>query len=196
MTTQPVRRRIDEEIQDVIEGLAAINWTPAQIHRELSKRQELKPPLPTLRTVQRIVKEATPKDPSGPWNLAKSDTEHSRIILDLIAYLINRTEGRIHSITEKEAEWYVKVHFAAPDLEISSAWLLTRTYMRRSEGYSSTEAMDAYLALKPWASKELQDGYSNFVKQNPNLRYSSDPWSLGKDSSGSMTAIVHSPDVS
>ena len=87
------------------------DWSPAQIRRELEKRPDLEYELPSDRTIQMIVKEARPPDPSGPWSLADAEPRDVALVLPVLAAVVGKSQGRQH-VTRAEAKWVVKLRSA------------------------------------------------------------------------------------
>src|SRR5262249_23598131 len=117
--------------------------------------------LPTLRTVQRIVSERTPRDNSGPWTLGTADTVHARVVLDVLAAVVDETEGHNASFTQEEAKWGVQVSAVAPDLPPYERWRIARLYMGRASRGEPMDDLDGFLAYAPW-----RDGEAGWKRYN------------------------------
>jgi hypothetical protein len=119
------RRYLTGPQQSRIEELAGpkYGYTPAQIHRELSKKGG---DVPVLRTIQRYVEHLRPADPSEAWELGADltdfgvvlDRTDTKLLLDVLAAAHRETEGRIERLTRGEAAWVV--HVGRGDLGLAS----------------------------------------------------------------------------
>lgn len=168
------RRYIDGDVLEAIEELARDQpeWTPAQIERELERDSKLQGRLPSSRTVQMIVKEARPADPSGPWSLADAEAAEAALVLPVLATVVAKTRGGRTWITQAEAEWLVKLRGAYSDLEPWEAFRLARLYMQRVEDRRETLDLDLFLACAAWRGGEAQAQYQelqNLVESWPRL---------------------------
>jgi hypothetical protein len=111
--------------------------------------------VPTLRTIQRRVKEIRPPDPSGPWSFSDADVDEARLVLPILAAAILDGEGQ--GITRGEAALIAQIAEACPDLAEQSALnvlYLARLYQARSANKERTNDLDAYLAFAAWRGDE------------------------------------------
>lgn len=157
------RRYLDADVQGAIEARAIDGLTPSQVLRDLERQPQYARRLPTLRTVQRIVKEA-PKDQSAPWSLADSDGEDARLILETWQAAITTGMRRIN-ITNAQAEWVLKIRKAAPGLSPYYVWLLAGDYRARAQRGENTEALDLFLAFRPWRDLDSRAWYEVAVQE-------------------------------
>ena len=157
MATRKRRRNMDSAILYEIEAKALENWTPSQIHTDLERKlkaQDRLVEVPSLRTVQRIVKDVEIRDTSGTWRPADDEAEDARLILEVLANIIIYSSGKKRSFSKAEARWVLKIRKLASDADAVKVWRLARTYMvYESQGNASTEDLDAYLAFAPWRNK-------------------------------------------
>lgn len=159
MTTQ---RRMNLDVLQKIEEFALQGRSAAQIHRQLDKEDGYRGGVPTLRTVQRVVKEITPRDPSEPWSLG-DNVEGEALIVPVLAELIERTDGRRRHLTRSEATWIARIRSVAPGLALWHCYMLAVAYVRVAEMKSSTEGLDALLAYAPWDGPTSAERYVHAV---------------------------------
>ena len=180
MTTQrrfPPQRRIDGDMQEMIEEKALRDHrAPAQIHRWLEQQAQKGGPLegryiPHPKTVQRIVKDVKPPDPSGVWRLANAEPDDARAVLEVLGVVMEETEGRKRQFTNTEAEWVAKIRRIADDLDLSLVWRLAQAYMITEAHGIGSGAMDAYLALSAWRDEDAQRKYLEMLHPGPFIRY-------------------------
>lgn len=142
-------RRTDRDIVVAIHELASDGYRPADIHRRLNERFGLSE-TPVLRTVENIAREVTPHDTSEAWRLATADPPAAAIVLPMLAELLESSEGRIQSVSRREAEWIVRLRGAVHDLPAIDAYKLARDYLARGERNEDTADLDRYLVMAPW----------------------------------------------
>ncbi len=153
MATTMRRSRQDVELLAAVELLMDEGHEPAAIHRELERMKaadELRAVVPSLRTIERLVKTIRSQDKSAPWSLMSDDTGDSRLILDALAAIVRTTEGRVVSITRAEATALMKVNRSAPELDLMSQWRLARRYVARVASGIATADLDLLMAFAPW----------------------------------------------
>lgn len=158
--TERKRRHVPLEVERAIGNLALRGFTPIQIYRHLEEKEEFKGKLPSLRTVQTIVKQNLPRDPSEPWSLADSKRGDVPSVLETLAAVIEQTEGRITSLSVAQAEWIARIDSAAPDIDPWDRFLVTVMYQKLAETDGSTKDLDAFLAFAPWRGNEALIRYN------------------------------------
>lgn len=113
--------------------------------------------IPRLRTVQNIVADLKPRDPSGPWSLADADTDEAALVMPVWREVVDYTQGKISHLTTAEAKWIVRIRRVAPELypnglSFWNIYLLAREYVLLIEQKKPTTGPDVYLAYAPWES--------------------------------------------
>lgn len=103
--------------------------------------------LPSTRTIQDIAK-SWARDASGTWQLTDSGSDDVPIILDVLAAVIERSEGRIHSLTKNEAQLIPSLVKAGRDrLTPWVAYRLARFYLYWTARESDDRELVTYLAF-------------------------------------------------
>lgn len=148
--TSPRKRHVSIEVEKAIEKLALRGYEPIQIYRYLEEKPELRDKLPSLRTVQNIVRDMSLSDRSDVWTLAKSDVDTARAVAYVLPLVVEFSNGRITSFTQAEANWLAKVHTLAPDCPPHILYIVAKQYMRREHIAQPTVDLDLYLACAPW----------------------------------------------
>jgi hypothetical protein len=146
MATQ--RRTARGEVNERLRDLVLRGYSASQIHRTLLE-QFGEAHVPTLRTVQRTVRDLKTEDLTEQWSLGTSSGEEARMVLGVLADLLVETDGRIHTITKREAEWIVRISGAVPGLPGWTVWSFVKEYMMRDATGDRTEDLDTSLALAP-----------------------------------------------
>jgi hypothetical protein len=180
-------RDVDIRVQEQVEVLGT-KYGAAQILRHLTAEHP-DWPMPEIRTVQRMVKDArlpTVKeagqlhgaDTSGgswepqlrPWRVQDAKTpEEVAAVLPVLAAKIAETEGERDYLTNLEASWVSRITAAAPDLSPAwVGWLATKCAIREiraGPGRDATSPYDKLLAMAPWRSDEAFLGFARFVRK-------------------------------
>jgi hypothetical protein len=150
-------RDMDGDVQAEIQNLALAGWGATQIGKHLDAQEQFLGRVPPLRTIQRMVADVQTRDSSGAWRVPEADPTEVRLLLDTLAAVIERSQGRITGLTKAEAGLVVRIHQAAPELELINVWLLARVYRGREARDEPTADLDAMLAFAPW--KGDQEGW-------------------------------------
>src|SRR3954451_1178104 len=113
------RKRAPRTDHDVIEAIQAFALdgitSPVDIRRRLDTQEKYEGRVPsTDTTIRNYVREVAPKDRSSPWSLA--DEMGSPIALRVLADVIERTEGRVRSLSVAEVERITRLAELVPDL--------------------------------------------------------------------------------
>jgi hypothetical protein len=153
----PKQRRTDTDIVRTIHELASRSYRPAEIRRRLVDRFG-EAATPTDRTVENIAREVTPRDSSGDWSPTDSDNPMPQL-REVLATVIERTEGRKRHLTKREAETTGRLLAFAPDVPPWQAYVLARWYLAEREANAPTEDLDEWLAFAPW-----QDGGARYER--------------------------------
>lgn len=158
MATQ---RRIHGDIQAVIEGKALERWTPAQIEKWLNDDDRFKGKVPTLRTIQRIVRDILPLETSGEWRLLDSEPSDVALVVETLGAAIVQSGGRVTSFSRDLADLIVRIRRAAPDLGLHAVYLLASHYSLALQRGWQTAGIDALLALAPWKGPEAEEQFQH-----------------------------------
>lgn len=160
MTT---RRRIDPLIQQAIGDLVLSRdpqgrqFIPAQIHRKIVQLWEdgefgdLR--APSVKTVERIVKDLRPDDESGWWNLGDSKGDDAKLVFYACFGEFLHSALVLGRITKAEAGWLVKILKAVPDLPREIVWRVSSLYRISVALNLDTADLDQYLTFAPWRSQ-------------------------------------------
>lgn len=179
------RRQMAGFIEDRINDLLLEHgWSPSQVHEHLLVQKSAAEngsgderfrgeAVPSLRTIQRMAKELSPPDPSGTWSLATDETGHPGLVLDVLSSVIDGYAGEITTITNKQAEWIVRIRLARPEMPLYQVFLFTRLYVLREAYGEPMRGLDAYLAYEPWRDEAAQLRYDSAVSNGwiPKARF-------------------------
>lgn len=130
------------------------------------------------------MKDLTIPDASGPWSPRDGGTspatkeaptktpdewltpnpEDLRSILDVLAWITLDTKGKKTTLTKKEVSWILKIAKAAPSAGSRVIWRVVQRYMLAEAKGESTEALDTYLAFKPWESENRFRNYNHLAR--------------------------------
>ena len=126
-----------------------LNMTAAQVIREL-ERQFPDRDLPDPRTVQRRVQRRREPQPFDTWDWRTVPPEEARIVLEALGTAIERSEGRISSVSRQHAEPIVKGESRMPGDFDRRAWLLAYEYLLVKD----PAHLDASLAVAATVTKQ------------------------------------------
>lgn len=160
------RRNMEPLLQRYIERMArGGRHSPADIFRKMQESEQFAhiDKLPSLRTVENVVKAVVMRDKTGPWSVADSAPEDARIILDVLADAI-AVWGE-YVFNKAEAAWVLKIAKLAPGLRHIDLLELAQLYLLAEGKGESTEGLDAYLAFMPWKSKNRFENYKYALEQ-------------------------------
>lgn len=156
-------QRTDPDVRAEVERLSLEGWWAAAIHRKLTDDQRFRGRVPEPRTIQNLVRQATPRDPSGVWVLAEATAENARLVLPVLAEVLRRTDGRKSHLTRGEGDWISRLGGAVPDLPGWWVYELAHRYMRRLSRELPTSPFDELLAFAPWRGEPEFERYMDFV---------------------------------
>ena len=138
------------------------NFTPAQIYSLLERTEGFQGRLPSIRTVQRMVKEFRGEKPSPSWHWSDYQGEDARVILDVLKAINERTwpyPGKPRMLTKEEADWVVKISKVASGLKPMLIFELARTYVVWQQLGATAISLDFFLAMMPWKDKTSLERY-------------------------------------
>lgn len=157
---------IDVDIRDKIQELAIRGHGPAAILRALEEDDRVnKARLPSVRQVQRIVRQTLPPPTSGSWGIRDGAPEDARLILEAIPDIVQQTKGLVRLPRAAEAAWLARIRSVAPDLAPWAAYVLALVYAQREAAHEPTEDLDVFLGYAPWRSVEAAKRYQADRKQ-------------------------------
>jgi hypothetical protein len=139
---------------------------------------ELQPKdVPSLRTIQRVIKDLRIPDEKEIWHLADGGGEDGQLILPILAEILLQTQGRVHSLTKTLAKWVLNVRKAAPDAPAYRVWQLALIYMNsEAKGLSDTSDLDNYIAFAPWKSRNHLDHYLQAIEMGWIKKWRGEAW--------------------
>ena len=138
------------------------NFSPAQIYSHLESTEEFKGRIPSIRTVQRMVKEFRGEKPPPSWHWSDHQGKDARVVLDVLK-AINESQwpypGEMRTLTKEEADWVVKISNVASGLVPKLVFEVARTYVVWQRLGLSTSWLDFFLAMTPWKDKRSLENY-------------------------------------
>jgi hypothetical protein len=133
-------------------GDAGEQWTAAGIHRRLLEgHPEWGPRMPTVRTIQNLVRGLVSAAPNEPWSFSADRPEDGRLVLDLLGELWDAGVWP-KSVTVEEARYIVRLRRAFQDLPAVRTLALARAYIAATDTTNiyTLPGLDRYLAFAPW----------------------------------------------
>jgi hypothetical protein len=145
------------DVQDAIEELIDEGYSPKQIEEKLQGRidaDQLKGPLPNLRTIQRIVAER-PND-STAWEIEPAGEIDPRDAFAVLSEVVTRTGGRVSQLSKLEARWVTALLALRGDTPAWEVYRLARLYILRRQAKLTTADLDAFLVFAPWIESHVE----------------------------------------
>ena len=93
------------------------------------------------------------QDRSEPWGLGDADDDSARYVFDVLAAVIEQSDGRRAYITNAEAAWIAKLWRVAPDLDPWAAYTMAIRYMGRERRGEPTGDLDTVIAFQEWTEE-------------------------------------------
>lgn len=162
------KRQASPQVYSIVVRMAGEGFGPAAIHRELER--EGWPGMERgldVRTIQRMVKELDGAEPdtSGPWSFTDAEPDEARRVLDVAAFVVDATDGRLW-LTRELAGWVSRVRQASPCVPPAWAYALARAYRTLSKqppANQDARPLDTVLAAEPWRSEDRAAWYQELV---------------------------------
>ncbi len=160
------------EVLSIEEGMGAKaiaeqlrkEWPPKKWEKHFAGRD-----FPHYRTISRICHDFRVEDSSAPWELSNRDfsPKEAQSVLHVLCCVVRRTCGRKHSFSNNEAGCLARLADTVPTLDepgrLWLLWLLAQLYLLHESKELSTEALDAYVAFRPWESPLRWQQYKEAV---------------------------------
>lgn len=125
-------------------------WGKSQIYRDLIDKEKLDAGgRPSKSTIERLVDTLRPRDTSGPWSFSDSDPAAARLVIDVVAWAFQMTEGRVW-LTNELARWVGRIRETSPGVPAGWAYNLAVAYQSAEKRRQDTRILDIVLATKPW----------------------------------------------
>lgn len=147
----------------VVRELALQGYGAAQIDRVLVSKGLKQDPHPALhrRTIERMVQRIKPEDTSGPWTFRESTPEEAILVLQVLNWLLKRTNGRLW-LSKDAACFIVKITRSCPTIPVEWAYGLALLYLSAGpDNVTKTQFLDLAMSLQPWTS---QDQFARFTE--------------------------------
>lgn len=160
------RRGMSIKVKKRFEELLKAEYSVPQIYDQLVK--EFGEPdetdgMVSDRTIRQYVKAARPPDPSGAWSFA-GESENAAFVLGVLGAVVDRTEGRISQVTNRQAEWLVRIKWAVPDMPPWAAFWFARAYVFTENENQDTAHLDMALALTLDAAADRELGKARIAR--------------------------------
>ncbi len=113
--------------------------------------------VPADRTLRDMLKKFRLPEPTDTWALSKASDEEAALVLPVLREVIDRSEGRVASISTAMAQQIVRIRRQIPDeywpitsLTLWDIYELAVEYLLAEERGLEPKGADAYLAFAPW----------------------------------------------
>ena len=117
--------------------------------------------VPELRAIQAAMRKYR-TDPSGPWTITQAGPDEINVLMPVARAALQESEGR-KRLTNREADFAVKINAAVPGLKASAVLEYARSYILCEERNQSSDHLDLALTLKPEKGVDLAQRYARAV---------------------------------
>jgi len=162
-------RRTDPDVRARIADLARLGWTASRIEEKLGADRDLQGRVPSLRTIQALVRPIRQGRKSETWSLSTAGGSEAQPVLAALRVAIQESQGQILSFDNHEADWISRIISAAPDIPKLSALLRalalaaierdgaslegTERALFESSMEDAERALQIFLAYRPWVDE-------------------------------------------
>ena len=114
----------------------------------------------SIRVIQNITKEI--RENRVPWNRLEAGGYDSGFILEVLADVHEKTNGKKAQFTQEEADWVMWVSKAAPDLPLYGVWMLAQLYMGETRSANPQfDQLDLFIGTRCWESLDSITAYAD-----------------------------------
>ncbi len=151
---------ISPRVKSYVYSLAAQGYTAADIYALMEHDRALYGhSLPSLRTVQLLVKKYRQQDPTETWHITDCDNpEDAQIVLAHFRHAAEWASEHglpLPKLSQRMADMLIRVHRAAPDIPL---WLGWNVALGLLEG-ANPDYWHLLLATKPWQSEQANQHF-------------------------------------
>ena len=114
--------------------------------------------VPELRAIQAAMRKYR-TDPSEPWAITQAGADEIRVLLPVARAAILSSDGR-KRLTNREADFAVKIHAAVPSLKADKVLEYARSYILCDERSQSADHLDLALILQPLNDRDMSQTYA------------------------------------
>jgi hypothetical protein len=162
-----VRRKVTVEQDARIRELVFLGYGAAQIHRQMAHEGLLNEQgNPSEKTIQRMVKDYTPEDPSGPWSFTDTaDADEPALVFDVLLHMNRVSHGRVW-LSKDIAKLVARLRRAWPDIPPSWAYVMAQMYQERRARGGNLTTLDLITAIAPWRCTGPPSSWDLFAPQS------------------------------
>ena len=114
----------------------------------------------SIRVIQNITKEI--RENRVPWNRLAAGGYDSGFILEVLADVNEKTNGKKTSFTQEEVDWVSWVFKAAPDLPPYGVWMIAQLYMNETRAANPQfDQLDLFIGTRCWESLDSITDYAD-----------------------------------
>ena len=118
-------------LDDTLQYLADRAFNGRMAFEHIQALAEFRGHCPSQRTIRKHLGRMRPRDESYAWNLVDSNDAAARLILPVLASVIENTEGRRRWLSIEEARLVRKIRNAAPSIDPFDAYRVAHQYQLR-----------------------------------------------------------------
>ena len=154
-------------VDDTLQYLADKAFNGRMAFEHLQALPEFRGRCPSLRTVRKRLGRMRPRDESSAWNVADSDDATARLILPVLASVIENTDGRRRWLSIEEARLVRKIRTVAPSIDAFDSYRVAHQYQLRAANEADSSDLDILLAFAPWEGPSADELYRLFLSKTP-----------------------------
>ena len=134
-------------------------WSNADIRRGLIEKYG-EDEAASLRLIQNVTKAI--KDNRVPWNRLETGGYDAGFILEVLADVNQKANGKKTQFTQEEADWVAWVCKAAPDLPPYGVWMIAQLYMNETRVTNPQfDQLDLFIGTRCWKSLDSIKEYAD-----------------------------------
>ncbi len=154
-------------LDDTLQYLADRAFNGRMAFEHIQALAEFRGHCPSQRTIRKHLGRMRPRDESYAWNLVDSNDAAARLILPVLASVIENTEGRRRWLSIEEARLVRKIRNAAPSIDPFDAYRVAHQYQLRAANEADSSDLDILLAFAPWEGSSADERYRLFLSKTP-----------------------------
>ena len=146
----PRRRKLDWRGEVELRRATREGLTARQAQERLLDlwgAEEIGGEVPEVRALQEAMRKYR-TDPSGVWTISQAEPREIKVLMPVARAVIESSDGR-ERLTNREADFALKIRAAVWDLRAVRVWEYARSYILCEERHQSSDHLDLALMLRP-----------------------------------------------
>ena len=160
----PRPRKLDWSGENELRKATYRGLTARQVHdhlMDLFGEGKIECEVPEVRAIQEAMRKYR-TDPSGPWSITQADPGDIAVLMPVAREVMYASSGR-ERLTNREADFAVRIRAAAQDLDEYKVWEYARAYILCEERHQSSDHLDLALTWRPEAGPGAAEMYARAI---------------------------------